>query len=979
MKYLSTIVILLLYGCNYAYAQAWLTPIYQTEYSFQEAKASFQQEWDGKSYQKSKGFKQYSRWARFMEERVDENGMLAPDKLWKEVNKYKANHDIKTSGSGGEKSVVGEWEFIGPYHVSDAGDEPGGMGRINCLEIHPVDHDIMYAGTPSGGLWRTTNGGIDWEPLTDNLPIIGVSDVKVAPSDPSVMYMATGDCDGGHTYTIGMMRSDDAGETWTPAGLDPSTGLGGNPIDEIAIHPYDDKIVIAATGVGLFKTTNGGTSWSLVTGMGWFRDVKYKLDDPNVLFATGYEFTLGTHTKFYRSENGGNDWYPIQTGIPTNEAGRMVVALTPDDPDYVYVLAAEYGGGGFLGLYRSTNGGNSFAQMADSPELVSGQSAYNLALCVSPTNKSELYAGGVSLFKSTDEGATWEQTIGLSGMSNYVHVDIHDLDFYPESTGTLFASSDGGLYKSTNNGVSWKDLSDGLHITQFYSMDLFVNNPSVLLGGTQDNGLLNRTTPLEWGNTFNSDVVSCEISPTHSDSIFVVTNGGSVWRQSAMGYENVLNPYNTGIWEASAWDAPFIMHPHNSNKILIGYQSIWKSDDHGDSWNNISGLLTSTVITAMDVAPSQPDEHIYASDGTHFFKTNNGGISWVTIDLYMIDGYVTDIEVSSDNPYDLLMSTGQGKVYSSLNGGDTWTDISGDLPAISANAVMAQPGPEQRVYVAMDVGVYYRDVFTPNWQPFFDNLPNVMVYDLEINPCEGKLYAATFGRGIWSTDIEGQLLNGVSYSIDVNLEGCFDNSSGFMENILDEYDLIPLSQPYSESPWYYDGEEYVNSIPNNVVDWVLLELRSQSDADQLIATKAAFLKQDGSIVEPDGSTDPLFCGIDPVQSYYIVVRHRNHMAIMSDIAKFPGSHIDLTDAANVFGGFDQVSYLGFMNYAMKAGDIDANGVITVDDFNVYAAESAIINDYLSGDCNMDRTVTVTDLNMYKNNASSIAIPQVRYD
>ncbi|MGB0840339.1 MAG: WD40/YVTN/BNR-like repeat-containing protein, partial [Chitinophagales bacterium] len=726
----------------------------------------------------------------------------------------------------------------------------------------------------------------------------------------------------------------------------------------------------------------------MIVGPGWFKDIVYKPGNPDIVYAAGYSLLDGNvFAKFYRSTDSGNSWTVMNSGIPVDAIGRMAIGVTEANPDIVYVNATDFYTGGFYGFYKSFDSGVSFNLQSSNPNIVLGQGAYNLVVAVSNDDPDLVFAGGVSLFKSTNGGVSWTETIGAEGSSNYVHVDMHDLQIVHSGTEEhLYVACDGGIFKSENLGQTWTDLSNGLPITQFYRLGMSAQNSHCILAGSQDNGaIFHDKRSSAWSNLFNSDVMECLIDPFYPDSVYFVVQGGRVWKSTDFGFETVIAPSDVGIYEGAAWTTPFVMHPNRPEELCIGYQSIWRTNNKGETWENFSGVLTNdnSVLRDIILAPSAPDQHVYATDGAAIFTTHDSGATWQTYMPPVANSFIKDIAVHNNIPTTLWICTSWGEVFKSTDGGANWTSVSGLLPQINANTIVHQKGSDDGIYVGMDVGIYYKDNSMSDWESFADDLPNVIVSELEIDYCNGKIVAATFGRGLWESDLA--ILDGFSAGIKckVALEAPYDPGSQMMSTTLLDNQLIPLTHPYHVEPWNYLGNERVSALeefPSNMVDWVLLELRSTDDFS-VVSQKAALLLNDGYIIDVNGSEYVNFCGVDTESVYHLVVRHRNHLAIMSNsVVDFSNGNAfyDFTISEAQAMGNEQQKLSSNGNYMLHAGDLNSDGVITVSDLNFYTSEVSLFDMYLDSDCNMDRAVTVNDYNYYQLNTSIIGISQVRY-
>ncbi len=734
-----------------------------------EVEAAFNDFWGNRTYQKGKSFKQFYRWKKLMMPYTDEQGYIHRADETREIMKYQKKYPAQKQQAA--------WVELGPNRPTSTG-----IGRLNHITFHPSNASILYGGSASGGLWRSRDNGASWNGTTDHLPRLGVSDLVIHPTDPNIMYMATGDGDGnaGVSPSYGLVKSLDGGGSW-----EVSLDVSGDSqyINEIIINPENPDILLAATSFGLYRTEDAGGSWERMY-TGTIEDILFKTDDPNTVFACGNGGTM-----FLRSVDGGLIWTHITEGLPSDNVGRKMIAVTPANPNYVYIVIGRDRDSGnisdpgspdnsfqFRGLYRSINGGLSFELRGnEDPNLFSGQSWYDLALNVSPTNPNQVFIGEVELIRSNNGGSSW-QTINFAG-GDWVHVDIHDIEFHP-LTGDLYVASDGGLYRSTNSGSSFQRITDGLGITEYYRMGASSTNLDFILAGSQDNGTMFYSGDSDdWRDFGGGDGMECIIDYTNENWRTYSFQFGTVRRWDNGSDQNFISSGTTG--EQGNWTTPYIQHPTKPDIFYAGYQSIWKTTNRGNSWENISEELTGTTMEFVAAAPSDADNYIYASDGNRVFVTKNGGQDWESHGIGG-NGFLSGLSIHPSNPEILWAAQGRG-VFKSEDAGENWEDVSGSLPNIPALTVAYQGGTEETIYVGMTVGVYYRDNTMEDWQPLMDGFPNVRVSELELMPCDGKLRAATYGRGVWETDMinyAGSALQVEAIALDV---GCQSASDGSVE------------------------------------------------------------------------------------------------------------------------------------------------------------------------------------------------------
>lgn len=698
------------------------------------------------------GYKQYKRWEYRMQRTVNADGKLQ--------NFNRLNWDVVASLNSGSPPVErasGTWTALGPTsYTNGPSGYNGGLGRVNVIAFHPTNSNTIYIGMPAGGIWRTTDGGTTWTPLSDTLASIGISGIAVDHSNPNTIYILTGDGDGGNTQSIGIMKSTDGGSTWNTTGL--TWGITNfNRGYKLLMHPTNSNIMFAATTAGLLRTTDGWNTWSTAIN-GDFRDIEFKPGTP----ATMYACTAST---FFRSIDTGVNWGAIGTGLPSGE-NRSAIAVTPANANFVYYLAGPGGSGGggtFNGLYRSTDSGVSFSTMSTTPNILghdingngtSDQSWYDLAIAADPNNANTIITGGVNIWRSTNGGANhsliahWFSPNGTP----YVHADIHDLVFNPLNN-ALYCGSDGGISVSTNGGQTWTNIWNGLQIMQFYKIAGVESNQNLIIGGTQDNGSNKYTGSMTIQHILGGDGMDCMIDYNNTNTLYYSFQNGGLQRSTNGGNTS------TGIQpggSTGAWVTPYAMDATNPNIIYGGYDDVYRSTNQGNTWTN----LGSDGRGAFAVGINNPARLYAAVNNTIQTSANTGG-SWTTITGPWPNLTITDIAVDPANASRVWITLGGytsgQKVYESTNAGSSWTNISGSLPntpALSITYENTGGTPMDAMYVGMGVGVYYTSDVTA-WTLCGTGLPNSPVYDLEINHTNGKIRAATHGRGLWEAALFG--------------------------------------------------------------------------------------------------------------------------------------------------------------------------------------------------------------------------------
>lgn len=702
------------------------------------------------------GFELYKRWENFMAPRVYPSGdKTLASRAYEEYKKYAEELSASNSQNkniGSSNSVLSAtWQPIGPF-----GDPSGGnVGRINAVRFDPSNVNGLWSCAPVGGLWSSANLGSSWSTATDQLSVIGTSDVVFDPTNPLVMYLATGDGDAGDSYSTGVLKSTNGGSTWSATGL-AWTVSQGRRIRKLLINPSNNLNIFAASTIGLLRSTDGGATWATVQA-GNIVDVEFMPGNPNTVYAVS--------TSFFMSTNNGATFTTITSGLPTAASNnRLAIAVTPANSAYVYVVASSSSNSGFLGFYQSTNSGTTFTAKPTSLNLLGwssagtdvaagGQGWYTLSIAASPTNANEVVVGGVNVWHTANAGTSWNLFGHWTGSgAPYVHADIHDL-IYKNGT-TLFVGCDGGVFYTNNSGASFNAINGNMNISQIYKIGLSANTYSLAITGHQDNGT--NLFSGGWNQTMGGDGMNCFIDQFNNSVMYGEQYNGSFNRSTNGGASWAA--ITTGMTGSGAWVTPWHQDPTVANTIYGGRNELFKSTNQGTNWAQIGTMGGSGSIVEFAVAPSNA-QIIYVIKGNALYKTINGGTSWTAITGTLPTGsaQLTWLAIKDTDPNTVFVTfsgySAGNKVFKTTDGGATWVNYSTGLPNLPTNCVTYWNGTAGSVYVGCDVGVYFRDLASASWVLYNAGLPNTMVQDLAIFYPLGKLRAATYGRGVWEADL----------------------------------------------------------------------------------------------------------------------------------------------------------------------------------------------------------------------------------
>ncbi len=725
--------------------------------------------------------------AWFAQQRMSSGQPIPVRARQKALDRWKRRHGLSLT----EGRAAGTWVFAGPSNIG---------GRLTAVAVDPHDAGHVWAGAAAGGVLESTDGGVSWSAVFDDQPLLPVGAIAAHPADSSIVYVGTGEANGGgYSYDgDGVYRTTDGGASWQPMGLDQTRRIG-----RIAIDPLNPQriFVAAAGGVyvpdshrGVYRSLDGGATWAkvlFVAPTAGAIDLAIDPANPDRVYAAIWEHYStpfqwvagGTHSGIWQSLDGGETWSRLAGGLPepAPSIGRIGLAIAASSPQTVYALILD-DPGSLIGVYKTTNAGVSWFRAdppAGSHRIIFGGFGYYFGqIRVDPLDPLKVYLLDVYHSRSTDGGATWTNVI------NGIHVDHHDLAILP---GRLYMANDGGFYTSTDGGSTWAH-STSLPVSQFYDLGIDPADPDIRFGGLQDNGSVRTKTGglSDWTSVHGGDGMHCEVDPTDGRRIYCEEAFGAIKRSTNGG--NTFSAAVSGIAASDRrnWSAPITHDPLTARRLYTGTFRVYRSIDGAQTWSPVSGDLTdgppphlqpgggsdrashlaSTVEgTISAIAVSRLDTSVVwagTDDGNVWVSTDSGGV-WTRVDVPGRTEWVTRIEAdpfSAAGAFVTFSGYRDGspmpRLHRTIDQGATWIDIGAGLPDVPLSCVTADSAAQSRgrLFVCTDIGVYVSDDYGGSWSELGSGLPRVVVHDLDLVDSSRELFAGTHARSMYRYDLD---------------------------------------------------------------------------------------------------------------------------------------------------------------------------------------------------------------------------------
>jgi photosystem II stability/assembly factor-like uncharacterized protein len=680
------------------------------------------------------------------------------------------------------------WQCIGPYNEG---------GRSLCLAVHPVDTSVLYIGSSSGGLWKSTTGGVGasaWTQVNTGFPSLAVSSIAIDSANPSVIYIGTGENYGYQyslngldvrvtrgMYGIGILKTTDGGVTWTKS-LDWSYN-NRTGIWKVLINPQNHNILYAATSEGIYKSTDAGGNWASVLGYKMVIDLLINPVNPSVLYASIGNLTNNAPTPLaergiFKSTDAGVSWTKLSGGLPSTWSGKANIDMYKGNPD-VIVASICNDVTTYVGLYRTTNAGANWT-VGSTSVASSNQGWYNNGVIIKPNDQNTILVGTLNVEKSTNFGSSFSTNSSWSawysgatppgqpeGPSNYVHADVHNFTSNPLDPNKVYVLTDGGLYRSNTFGGtnSFYSCNGGYVSTQFYAtLGNSYQDSNYCMGGLQDNRSAFYQGNPAWYKTSGGDGFCSAVNANNDNIVYTSYTYGDIERSVNRGVSfSYTGPSTTGDSNYFCFAAPFIVCKSDPQIVYLGSKGVYKATDGGaGTWSSLYGSSQITTKILSMAASYYSTDTLYVGalptgGSAKIFRSVNGGLNYTDITGSIVpNAYPTGMTINPSNSMQVYVTFGgfgNAHVIRSTDGGASWINITSNLPDVPHHTIIIDPLYTNNIYVGNDLGVYASTDNGATWGEFRTGMPYALVFDLSISYPSRNLRAATHGNGVWQAKL----------------------------------------------------------------------------------------------------------------------------------------------------------------------------------------------------------------------------------
>ena len=719
----------------------WIDMIEQPSVNMEEARKAFDAYWEHNTHFKGDRSKQFERWYVINSKRLDAYGNV--------ISAAQVRNEFQRMRSFGAFEQKGAWYNYGPINVGPRNGIKKDGGRVKNIAFHPTDANTYLVSCFKSGLFKTTDAGETWNPLTDQLPEeVYIS--KILPSTPNTIFIGT---------NSGVLKTIDGGVSWN------NTGLTSIKTNALVIKPDQESVIIAGTQSGIYRSTDGGVSFSQVQSASNVQELRIHPTNSNVMYAG----TNGAASQFFRSLDGGATWTEDTT---FGQGAFMKIAVTPAQPNDVYVINSRdhLDQDSFEGVYRSTDSGVTFTKQSGGTPCITGydntgaisrgQPNYNLFIVADPNNADVVYAGGVKSWKSINGGVSWTQVFNdVTADGGGLHLDQLTWAYSPIND-TLFAVNDGGIY-FLNATDKFQSITDGLPIAEIWECTQSQQHKTNVAGGT-----------FHCGIKLNKDGVW--LSPWGGDEATVLFDYSDDTYAYHFKYEKISRSVDGGLSfqriNSSSADRGWytgtgVLDKSDVNTLYVGLFEVERINNartatSSQAWDKISSFGGSSRIEKIEQSDGDHNIMYVSREGNKFYRSDDViGATPTFTDITSTlpaSGKITDIATHPTNANTVYILLGS-QIYKSENKGSTWTNISSGLPGVALLEMIYDKSSDEGIYVGTDIGIYYKDASLSNWIDYSAGLPVIRVSGMDIyygtNREDSFLTVSTDGRGFWRSEL----------------------------------------------------------------------------------------------------------------------------------------------------------------------------------------------------------------------------------
>ncbi len=714
--------------------------------------------------EKGSGWKGFQRWKASNEYKYYPSGDRSQIDPFFTENAFSKNQ-IKAKDASNKSLFGSDWVELGPNRIdSVTGNYSTGLGRIEDHYVDPLNPNLIYLGSRSGGFWKSIDGGVNWlGGSTDFLIASGVNTLTVSPTNPDSILINIRNARNGNSH--GLYRSIDGGDSWTITNFNPLNidfgGLGSNfKIYEIRYHPRVPNLIFIGTSKGIYRSDDNLVTWTPLLTTGDIEEIQFHPTNNDIIYLYD-SYYWGSNQNFVLLSDDQGLSYNQSTEIVANLENRSVHLSVSNDCNNCLYFASDNG------VWKSTDNGVNYTFLNNPPQGCGG-------FTVNDLDTSNMIFGYVDIEASMDGGQTFNQVtswslgntngsgsghqISFNTSTDYVHADLHPAKCV---NGVFYVGTDGLFSKSMDNGISWENIGQGIAVRENYKLGVSQSNHYRSISGSQDNGTSIKHKN-SWIEFYGADGMEGLIHPLNDDWMIgsLQFGGRRRTKDGGLTQTGASAPGQSGSGNGG-WEAPIAYDPNNQMTVYNFSKYIFKSIDFGTSWDSIGAPSTFTSTISNAAIAENNSNIIVISNGNKIEKSINGGATFTSIKNNYPDHSIQDIAFDPNDDEVIIIVNARyenngEKVFITTNGGTSWNNITNNLGDMPIHSVVIDHTDSSRIYLGAEIGVYTKLMSENVWSLYNPNLPNTTIEELEIVNGSNTIKAATWGRGLWEYSLVGR-------------------------------------------------------------------------------------------------------------------------------------------------------------------------------------------------------------------------------